>query len=353
MATRKVTSALEGPVPTSSRRDALRHTYHGRVPSIDERVVGSALGLALGDALGAPFEFLRARNIPEPIPALERPWLSEPPGSTTDDTAMARNLMRSLGACGRFDPADVLERHLEWFRSDPPDVGTLTGRVLRRIAAGEDPAAAAQAIWNERGPEVSAGNGSVMYCAPLGLAYANRPADLLELAPPLSALTHVDGRCRTAVTAVTLGAAALVRGEPASDAARAALSAVEDLEGGEELEFLVEAVGGSRAIDGPDQGFCLFTAGAAFQALVRPGDVETELRRVVSLGGDTDTNAAVAGALLGARDGVRGLPSGWLDRLARRRRDPSRGRGARPARTDPGTAQRPDAKAVFRDRPDR
>jgi ADP-ribosyl-[dinitrogen reductase] hydrolase len=39
------------------------------------------------------------------------------------------------------------------------------------------------------------------------------------------------------------------------------------------------------------------------------------LRRVVSLGGDTDTNAAVAGALLGARDGVRGLPSGWLDRL--------------------------------------
>ena len=68
--------------------------------------MGSALGLALGDALGAPFEFLRARNIPEPIPALERPWLSEPPGSTTDDTAMARNLMRSLGVCGRFDRAD-------------------------------------------------------------------------------------------------------------------------------------------------------------------------------------------------------------------------------------------------------
>ena len=48
---------------------------------------------------------------------------------------------------------------------------------------------------------------------------------------------------------------------------------------------------------------------------MRPGDVETELRRVVSLGGDTDTNAAVAGALLGARDGVRGLPSAWLERL--------------------------------------
>jgi ADP-ribosyl-[dinitrogen reductase] hydrolase len=280
-----------------------------------DRVVGSALGLALGDALGAPFEFLRARNIAEPLPALERPWLGEPPGSTTDDTAMARNLMRSLAARGGFDPPDVLERHLEWFRSDPPDVGTLTGRVLRRIAAGEDSETAARAIWNERGPEVSAGNGSVMYCAPLGLAYANRPERLLDLAPELSALTHVDGRCRTAVTAVTLGVAALVRGEPAPDAARSALAAVADLEGGEELEFLIEAVGGSRAIDGPDQGFCLFTAGAAFQALVRPGDVETELRRVVSLGGDTDTNAAVAGALLGARDGVQGLPPAWLERL--------------------------------------
>jgi ADP-ribosylglycohydrolase len=90
---------------------------------------------------------------------------------------------------------------------------------------------------------------------------------------------------------------------------------VDELEGGEELEFLVEAVGGSRAIDGPDQGFCLFTAGAAFQALLRPGDVATELRRVVSLGGDTDTNAAVAGALLGARDGANGLSAGWLQRL--------------------------------------
>ena len=74
----------------------------------------------------------------------------------------------------------------------------------------------------------------------------------------------------------------------------------------------MEAVDGSRAIDGPDQGFCLFAAGAAFQALVRPGEAETKLRRVVSLGGDTDTNAAVAGALLGRPRRLRGLPPWWL-----------------------------------------
>jgi ADP-ribosylglycohydrolase len=280
-----------------------------------ERVVGSCLGLALGDALGAPFEFLRSRTIPDPVPAFERPWLGLPPGSTTDDTAMARHLMRSLAERGGFDPDDLIRRHLEWFRADPPDVSTLTGKVLRRVDLGEEATAAARAIWAERGPEVSAGNGSVMYCAPLGLAYANRSDELTELAPALSALTHFDGRCRTAVLAVTLCAAALARGDGAEDAARAALEAVADLEGGEELEFLVEAAGGSRPVDGPDQSFCLFTAGVAFQALVRGGDFEAEIRRVVALGGDTDTNAAVAGALLGARDGVNGLPAAWLERL--------------------------------------
>jgi ADP-ribosyl-[dinitrogen reductase] hydrolase len=280
-----------------------------------DRVVGSVLGLALGDALGAPFEFLRSRNVPNPLPAFERPWLGRPPGSITDDTAMARNLVRSLAARGGFDPADLVERHLAWFRSDPPDVATLVGRVLRRVEAGDDAATAAQAIWSERGPEVSAGNGSVMYCAPLGLAYANRPAELHDHAPALSALTHYDGRCRTAVLAVTLAVAALTRGEAAEDAARSALTAVEDLGGGEELEFLVEVAGSSRAIDGPDQGFCLFTAGVAFQALVRGRDAEAELTRVVSLGGDADTNAAVAGSLIGARDGADGLPQAWLERL--------------------------------------
>lgn len=283
--------------------------------SLANRVVGSCLGLALGDALGAPFEFMRAHQIPDPLPALEVAWRGGPAGSTTDDTAMARNLMRSLAERGELDPDDLLGRHVEWFRRASPDVSTLTRLVLDRAARGEDASTAAREIWERRGPEVSAGNGSVMYCVPLGLAYANRQDELFELAPALSALTHFDGRCKTAVLAVTLCVAALVRGEDSEVAATSALRGVAEHEGGEELEFLVDAVGGSRPIDGPDQGFCLFTVGVAFQALLREGDVETELRRVVSLGGDTDTNAAVAGALLGARDGVDNLPSQWLHRL--------------------------------------
>jgi len=282
---------------------------------VADQVVGSVLGLALGDALGAPFEGRRASEVPDPIPALERPWMDLPPGSTTDDTAMARNLVRSLTARDEFDPDDLVARHLEWFRSKPPDVGNPTRRVLTRVDRGEDASSAARAVWEERGPEVSAGNGSVMYCTPLGLAYANRPGELLEVAPRLSALTHYDERCRTAVLAVTLVAAALVRGEVPEAAVGSSLLAVENREGGEELEYLVEAAGGARRIDGPDQGFCLFASGVALQSLLRSGEYETEVRRAVSLGGDTDTNAAVAGALMGALVGEGGLPGEWLARL--------------------------------------
>jgi len=228
-----------------------------------QRAIGGVVGLAVGDALGAPFEFLRGRNVPDPIPALERPWMDLPPGSTTDDTAMARNLMRSLATRGGFDPDDLVERHLAWFADDPPDVGTLTGRVLRRVASGEDAAAAARAIWEQRGPEVSAGNGSVMYCAPLGAFRAARPELLVEEAPALSTITHWDPRCRTACLAVSLTAAALVRGVGPETAVVDALAAVQEREGGEELEFLVGEAGRSRPVDGPDMGFVLFTAGLA------------------------------------------------------------------------------------------
>src|SRR3954471_19701239 len=282
---------------------------------IADRVVGSVLGLALGDALGAPFEFSRRDDIPDPLAPFERPWMGPPPGTTTDDTAMALNLVRSLAYHGSLVPHDLLARHVEWLNSDPQDVGALRRRVLRRVQAGEDPEAAAQAVWEERGPEVSAGNGSVMYCAPLGVAYANRPITLLGVAPWLSALTHYDERCRTAVVAVTLTAASLVRGDDPETAVRKSVEVTLDRPGGEELEFLVDAVGSERAVDGPDQGFCLYTAAIGLHAVARSLDVEEELLHVVRLGGDTDTNAAVAGALLGAAAGASGLPSGWLEHL--------------------------------------
>ncbi|MBI4259190.1 MAG: ADP-ribosylglycohydrolase family protein [Actinobacteria bacterium] len=287
---------------------------------VRDRVTGSLLGLALGDALGAPFEFLRGHEIPSPLPALELPWSGGAAGTTTDDTAMARSLARSLAARGGFDPDDLMARHLAWFATGPPDVGSLTRRVLVRVGRGVPAEEASRSVWEERGPEVSAGNGSVMYCAPLGLAYASRPAALRDLAPRLSALTHHDERCRTAVLAVTLAVAGAAGGRSPGDALEEAVLASIDRPGGEELEFLVGAAGTGRPVDGPDMGFCLYAAAIGLQVLERAaggraGTFGEELSRVVALGGDTDTNAAVAGAVLGAVLGSGALPADWLGRL--------------------------------------
>jgi ADP-ribosyl-[dinitrogen reductase] hydrolase len=280
------------------------------------RVIGSVVGLALGDALGAPFEGRRASEIPSPLPAFELPRKGFPPGSGTDATAMARILARSLVSRRGLDVDDVLERHVEWLASSPPEVGSLTRVVLSWARDGM--AEPARRYVEERGPEVSAGNGSVMYCAPLGAVYARAPEQLAELAPALSALTHWDARCATACLAVTLAVAGLVRGDDAQRAVIAAVRACEGREGDEELEALVDGAGIARPIDGPDRGFVFFTAGVALRTAAHATTVEQGLRDVVALGGDTGTNAAVAGALLGARDGSGALPRAWLASLADR-----------------------------------
>jgi ADP-ribosyl-[dinitrogen reductase] hydrolase len=229
---------------------------------------------------------------------------------------MARNLIGSLVDRDGLDVGDVLRRHVEWLRTGPPDVGTITRRVLTWAAEGvADPA---RRYVEERGPEVSAGNGSVMYCAPLGVAFARRPAELLTAAPALSAVTHWDERCGTACLAVTLAVAGLVRGEEPRACVVAAVETVLEREGGEELQHLVDDAGRGRPIDGPDMGFALFTAGIALQVTAEKAGFEDGIRSVIALGGDTDTNAAVAGALLGALHGRGGLPEAWLERLVDR-----------------------------------
>src|SRR4029450_13435467 len=155
-------------VPTG-KRVRLR-PIASRAVDVADRITGSVLGLALGDALGAPFEGRMAAEVPDPLPAVELPWMGLPPGSTTDDTAMARNLVRSLAALAEFDPDDLGARHLQWVRSGPPGGDAFPRRVLSRVDGGDYAFEAARSVWEGRGPEVSAGHGSGVYCAPVGRA---------------------------------------------------------------------------------------------------------------------------------------------------------------------------------------
>lgn len=115
-------------------------TLHGIRPDSEllDRVVGSVIGGAVGDALGAGYEFSHA---PEPTDVKMKPGslTGQPAGYWTDDTAMAIAILEVAARNGSLTAPesafDVGDRFLEWFHSGPSDVGGHTSKVLSRASA--------------------------------------------------------------------------------------------------------------------------------------------------------------------------------------------------------------------------
>src|SRR5205085_4943089 len=164
----------------------------------------------------------------------------------------------------------------------------------------------------------SAGNGSVMCCTPIGLLHVKSLEGLADDAIAASRITHYDPRCVGSCVAVATAVALLVRGgEDAAEAIPRAAAA-----GGAVSDDVLAAIerGASKRpeqlqVDGEDRGFVLHTLELAFSALATASSLEDGLITVVSRGGDTDTNACVAGALLGAKFGKSQVPDRWLGKL--------------------------------------
>ena len=284
---------------------------------IDEksRFLATLFAAAAGEALGAPHEFKRARDV-----GTQReitgggPWVA---GEPTDDIDLTLALLRSIVARRKVDLDDIARRYLEWFAGKPKDVGNLTQKALQNLRAGDPPTLAGALAWEDSG-RTAAGNGSVMCCAPVALLHVRSLEGLSEDAAAVSRITHADPRCVAGCIAVTTAVALVVRGGADADEAvsRAATAAAEVCD---EVRRAIERAVAKRPeefeVDGADQGFVLHTVGLAFSALAAATDVEEGLVRVVARGGDTDTNACVAGALLGARFGKAGIPDRWLSKL--------------------------------------
>ncbi|MEO7572942.1 MAG: ADP-ribosylglycohydrolase family protein, partial [Acidimicrobiales bacterium] len=157
-------------------------------PVFSDRVAGVALGGAVGDALGAGYEF---QDRPGPdIDVIGGGPFGVAPGEWTDDTAMANAILRVV-ATGVLDLEQVGAGFLEWFAGGPKDVGNQTRSVLGRASGpGELTAAAAQHF--ARNPRGSAGNGSLMRTGPVALAHLGDDAALAASARAVSDLTHAD-----------------------------------------------------------------------------------------------------------------------------------------------------------------
>ena len=301
-----------------------------------DRAAGVLLATAVGDALGAGYEFGPPLPDDRPVGMIGGGAFGWEPGEWTDDTSMALVIADAVadGADPR-DPATqdrIAAGWYDWSRQSK-DVGAQTGAVLGSAhrsagAAGRVSVTAADlrdaARRHHQTTGRSGGNGSLMRTAPLALAYLDdgREADLADAARRLSALTHVDPEageacalwCLAIRHAVRTGQADLRRGLQALPTdQRAAWAARLD-----EAESSVPS-------DFSHNGWVVQALQAAWCAISRtpvPADepassafraqhLQRALEAAVRGGRDTDTVAAIAGGLLGALHGASAVPAGW------------------------------------------
>ncbi|MAZ14116.1 MAG: hypothetical protein CL754_03075 [Chloroflexi bacterium] len=156
-------------------------------PQVIDRARGVLVGMAVGDALGAPVEF----NPPEQIAGLHEELFAFPggggwePGEFTDDTQMSILLAQHL-ANGQFDDNKLATSWAEWaIHTSTKDVEIQTSQVLSEVARGQHWSVAVSGL-----PAAAAGNGSLMRVAPVALFQLAHSFDITDLARAQSRITH-------------------------------------------------------------------------------------------------------------------------------------------------------------------
>lgn len=290
-----------------------------------DRAAGVLLGAACGDALGVPYEFA-PRLGPEAVPGMLGGGLGPyAPGEYSDDTQMAVCVAQALARGGPADDPRVLdqiaENFLTWFHEGASDIGNQTANVLEAAdparGTGESAKAMLQASRDRAAAGMrSAGNGSLMRTGPVGLAALDDPEATARAARLVSDLTHADPLagdacvlwCEGVRRAVVDGVFAGVRG---------GLDLLPAERRGRWRAWLTEAEERPPHAFAPN-GFVVPALQAAWSAIVHATGHGTEhlraaLEGAVRAGDDTDTVAAIAGALLGARWGATAVPEQWRD----------------------------------------
>ncbi|MFI2504279.1 ADP-ribosylglycohydrolase family protein [Streptomyces sp. NPDC018972] len=284
------------------------------MPTRTERALGAVIGSAVGDALGAPFEFgpegAFSARFPSPGAGGEMcgggGW---DPGEATDDTQMAVLVAESLLECGGLDLPDVFRRFQRWAAAEPKDIGLQTEAVL----SGGDPWDLAAAL-HFRTSQRAAGNGALMRAAPSAVHFAPLGRDAtMDAARRLAALTHGD-RAAWEGTAVfhELVRTALAGDDPVA-AVPDALRAVHPDHRDRYATVLAPDWHPDLATE--FNGAVWPCLGSAVWALRTTTGYEDAVRAAIDLGGDTDTVAAVTGGLAGAVYGVDAIPARWTEPL--------------------------------------
>ncbi|MEP7114800.1 MAG: ADP-ribosylglycohydrolase family protein [Ilumatobacteraceae bacterium] len=283
-----------------------------------QRAIGCIVGSAVGDALGAPFEFGEPGAYSDMFPQTVHSGIGEmvgnqiwQPGQFTDDTEMGVIVAESLLESNGIDAEDQLTRFRAWGRC-AKDVGNLTREVLESSQPAPE---AAYEVLLARAGHNTAGNGSIMRAAAGAVYFASHGrAATIDAALKLSAVTHADPLCLWAVAMQhELLRVALEGGDPI-DSIDEVVEMLPD-----EIRPVYEPLLTSSwtpKSGGPGNGSAMGALAQAVWALRRFDTFEQVVIAVIDLGRDTDSVAAVAGALAGAKFGIQSIPSRWVTYLS-------------------------------------
>ena len=298
-----------------------------RLEQIREEIIdkcyGSLIGLAVGDAMGAPLEFKPPGSFEQVNDMIGDGPHHLKPGEWTDDTTMALCLAESLIETGKFDPVDQLSRYLLWYRNGYLsvndkcfDIGNTTREALMIFEETGEP---------YPGPEneYSAGNGSLMRLAPIPLFYMSNPLKALTMSGQSSRTTHnhplaVDA-CRY-MGGLIHGA---VIGTSKDELLSGRYSPIDGYWDENPLETKIDEVacGSFKELEPPEirgRGFVVKSLEAALWAFYKTNSFEDGCLLAVNLGEDADTTGAIYGQLAGAYYGLSNIPEKWTKKLAKR-----------------------------------
>lgn len=289
-----------------------------------DRAAGVLLGCAVGDALGVPFEFKPPQDFaPADLP-LGMPGggpFNFAPGEWSDDTQMtlciARAAYDGLDLSGKKGLERVARAFSGWYAGHPRDVGGQVSSVLATARTkGWKGLATRAAERFVNAPDSSAGNGSLMRTSAVALRHLDNEEKATQAARKVSALTHADPECLDAcVIWVQIIRAAILEGNPRVGLAKG----LGNLEADRRAVWADRFAEAERHMpyDFPNNGWVVHAIQSAWSAVTLSWEdkghesFEKGITAAVGCGKDTDTVAAIAGAVLGATYGASGIRPEW------------------------------------------
>ena len=288
--------------------------------NIKDRILGCLYGQAIGDALGLGTEFMSKGDVKNHYPekltcysqiVQDRHRSRWEKGAWTDDTDMMLCILRAFNG-ERFDINKVAYNFKEWYNTYPLGIGASTANVLSLGDYTDNPRKAAEIFWNLSGKN-SAPNGAIMRTSVIGLEKSGYKEDAIDICK----LTHYDPRCvGSCVIAVEIIHNLVWENKTLSLDEIVSIGDQYDARIKEWVELAFRgSLSALRLDDSRTMGYTLRTLAAALWCYFHSRSFMEGLIDIVNEGGDADTNAAISGAILGAKYGYNSIPDKMIKDL--------------------------------------